>query len=46
MKDSIEYIAIVVIAVVVGSWALHSELGQPMGEFLNQTAKLISGGAH
>lgn len=44
MKDAIEYLAIVVIAVVVGSCALHSELGEPMREFLNQTAKLISGG--
>lgn len=43
MKDAIEYLAIVVIAVVVGSWALHSELGQPMMEFVNQTANSLKG---
>ena len=41
MKDAIEYLAIVVIAVVVGSWALQGELGEPMMEFLNQTARMI-----
>lgn len=44
MKDSIEYLAIVVIAVVVGAWAFQSRLAAPVMEFVNQTAKLISGG--
>lgn len=43
MKDSIEYLAIVVIAVVVGVWALQAQIGQPVIEFVNQAASMIGG---
>lgn len=41
MKDSIEYLAIVVIACAAGYWLLN-QIGEPMMEFVHQTAKMIA----
>lgn len=42
MKDSIEYLAIVVIACAAGYW-LMSQIGELGMEILNRTATMISG---
>lgn len=43
MKDVTEYLAIVVIAAVLGFWML-AQLGVEAQDILNQTAQMITGG--